>query len=82
MSGGPPGIVRDWALLAGIPDPDGVAAGCLGPVERLVSLIEGLDTEDRRNPYQLTAVGAKALRARLASMQSVAKVGQRRLAKA
>ena len=41
-----------------------------------------LDTEDRRNPYELTAVGAKALRARLASMQSVAKVGQRRLAKA
>ena len=53
-------------------------------IRRLESrgLIEGLDTEDRRNPYQLTAVGAKALRARLASMQSVAKVGQRRLAKA
>lgn len=55
-----------------------------GAIARLEShgLIEALDTENRRNPYQLTAVGENALRARLASMQAVAKIGQRRLADA
>lgn len=55
-----------------------------GAIARLESrgLIEALEADDRRNPYQLTAVGARALRARLASMQAVAKVGQRRLANA
>jgi DNA-binding PadR family transcriptional regulator len=55
-----------------------------GAIARLESrgLIEALEADDRRNPYQLTAVGGKVLRARLASMQAVAKVGQRRLANA
>src|SRR3954471_10592836 len=55
-----------------------------GAIARLESrgLIEALKAEDRRNPYQLTGVGEKALRARLGSMQAVAKVGQRRLANA
>jgi DNA-binding PadR family transcriptional regulator len=55
-----------------------------GAIARLESrgLIEALGAEERRNPYQLTAIGAKALGARLASMQAVAKIGQRRLAHA
>ena len=55
-----------------------------GAITRLESrgLIERLDADDRRNPYRLTGVGEKALRARLASMQAVARVGQRRLANA
>ena len=55
-----------------------------GAIARLESrdLIEPLEAEDRRNPYGLTAVGEKALRARLASMQVVANVGQKRLATA
>ena len=53
-----------------------------GSIARLESrgLIERLDAEDRRNPYRLTALGEKALRARLASIQAIARVGQRRLA--
>jgi DNA-binding PadR family transcriptional regulator len=55
-----------------------------GAITRLESrgLIERLEAEDRRNPYRLTALGEKALRARLASIQAVAKIGQRRLASA
>ena len=55
-----------------------------GAIARLESrgLIEALEADDRRNPYRLTAVGEKALRTRLASMQTVAKVGQRRLTNA
>jgi DNA-binding PadR family transcriptional regulator len=45
-------------------------------------LIDALDADDRRNPYELTPVGEKALRARLASIQAVARVGQKRLANA
>ncbi|HET7695285.1 MAG TPA: PadR family transcriptional regulator [Vicinamibacterales bacterium] len=53
-----------------------------GAVTRLEGrgLIARLDTEDRRQPYKLTALGERALRARLASLQAVARVGQRRLA--
>ena len=39
-----------------------------------------LRLETRRNPYELTTLGEKALRARLASIQAVARVGQKRLA--
>ena len=55
-----------------------------GAIARLESrgLIEALDSEDRRNPYRLTSLGGKALRARLQSMQTVARVGQKRLATA
>jgi DNA-binding PadR family transcriptional regulator len=45
-------------------------------------LIDAMDADDRRNPYELTTLGEKALRARLASIQAVARVGQRRLASA
>jgi DNA-binding PadR family transcriptional regulator len=55
-----------------------------GAVARLESrgLIEPLESEDRRNPYRLTALGEKALRARLASLEAVMKAAHRRLARA
>ena len=55
-----------------------------GAVARLESrgLIEALKAEDRRNPYRLTTLGERALRARLASMQVVTRIGQKRLATA
>ena len=55
-----------------------------GAITRLESrgLIQRMDSDDRRNPYRLTAIGEKALRARLASLQAIARIGQRRLASA
>lgn len=55
-----------------------------GAIARLESrgLIEALEAEHRRNPYRLTVLGEKALRARIASMHAVTRVGQRRLASA
>lgn len=55
-----------------------------GAIARLEArgFIEALGSEDRRNPYRLTALGEKALRARLAALQAVARIGQRRLAQA
>src|SRR5258707_15479569 len=68
-------------------DIDAVAGVRLGPgtlygaLARLESrgLIEPLKSEDRRNPYRLTTLGERALRARLDSMMAVARTGQRRL---
>ena len=43
-------------------------------------LIEPVESHDRRRPYQLTAVGAQALRAHLDTQRKVADLGLRRLA--
>ena len=43
-------------------------------------LIKSVESDDRRRPYQLTAVGAEALRTHLATQQKIVKVGLRRLA--
>jgi DNA-binding PadR family transcriptional regulator len=72
-------ITEDIAAFANVRFGPGSLYGAIARLESR-GLIEALEAEDRRNPYQLTAVGEKSLRARLASMQAVAKVGQRRLA--
>lgn len=53
-----------------------------GAITRLEArgLIERLEADDRRNPYRLTALGERALRSRLASIEAVARVARRRLA--
>ena len=81
------GPKHGYAITEDIADFAGVRFGpgsLYGAVARLESrgLIEALDSEDRRNPYRLTSLGGKALRARLQSMQTVARVGQKRLATA
>jgi DNA-binding PadR family transcriptional regulator len=43
-------------------------------------LIEALESEDRRRPYRLTAVGAEALRTHLGAQRRIADVGLQRLA--
>lgn len=74
-------ITEDIATFAGVRFGPGSLYGAIARLESR-GLIEALKADDRRNPYQLTAAGEKALRARLASMQAVARVGQRRLANA
>jgi DNA-binding PadR family transcriptional regulator len=70
--------------IAGFADVRVGPGSLYGAIARLESrgLIEPLEADDRRNPYQLTALGEKALRARLASMAAVTRIGQRRLASA
>jgi DNA-binding PadR family transcriptional regulator len=74
-------ITEDIEAFAGVRFGPGSLYGAIARLESR-GLIEALRAEDRRNPYRLTAVGERALRARLASVQAVAKVGQRRLANA
>ena len=74
-------ITEDIASFAGVRFGPGSLYGAIARLESR-GLIEALDAEDRRNPYRLTGVGEKALRARLASILVVAKLGQKRLASA
>ena len=72
-------ITEDIAQMSGIRLGPGTLYGAITRLEAR-GLIEALDRADRRNPYRLTALGERALRARLASIETVARVGRRRLA--
>lgn len=74
-------MTEDIETIAGVRLGPGTLYGALARLEAR-GLIEPLKSEDRRNPYRLTAVGERALRARLDSMMVVARTGQRRLASA
>jgi DNA-binding PadR family transcriptional regulator len=74
-------MTEDIAAIADVRLGPGTLYGAIARLDAR-GLIERLDSEDRRNPYRLTAMGERALRARLASIQAVARVGQRRLADA
>jgi len=72
-------MTDDIEQIAGVRFGPGTLYGAIARLEGR-GLIQRLDSEDRRNPYRLTGLGERALRARLASLQAIARVGQRRLA--
>ena len=71
-------MTEDIAAVAGVRLGPGTLYGALARLEAR-RLIEPLKSEDRRNPYRLTELGERALRARLEAMLAVARVGQKRL---
>ena len=72
-------ITEDIASFANVRFGPGTLYAAIARLEAR-GLVNALDADERRNPYELTAVGERALRARLSSIQAVARVGQRRLA--
>jgi DNA-binding PadR family transcriptional regulator len=74
-------MTEDIEAIAGVRLGPGTLYGALARLEAR-GFIEPLKSEDRRNPYRLTALGERALRARLKSMMAVAQTGQQRLANA
>ena len=74
-------MTEDIETVAGVRLGPGTLYGAIARLESR-GLIEGLKSEDRRNPYRLTGLGERALRARLDSMMAVVRTGQRRLAHA
>ncbi len=74
-------MTEDIAVIAGLRLGPGTLYGAIARLESR-GLIEPVGAEDRRNPYRITALGEKALRVRLATIQNVARIGQRRLANA
>jgi len=74
-------ITEDIAAFSDVRFGPGSLYGAIARLESR-SLIAALESDNRRNPYRLTALGEKALRARLASMAAITRVGQKRLASA
>ncbi|HEX3803719.1 MAG TPA: PadR family transcriptional regulator [Solirubrobacteraceae bacterium] len=74
-------LTKDIEVFAGVRLAPGTMYEALARLEGQ-GLIEGLESDDRRRPYQLTATGAAALREQLADQRRVAEVGLRRLSKA
>lgn len=72
-------LTKDIAQFAGVRLAPGTLYEALVRLEGQ-GLIEALESEDRRRPYQLTEAGAVALREHLSAQRRVADLGLRRLA--
>ncbi len=82
LAGGPKhghAMIEDIAGMTGSRLGPGTLYGAIGRLEQH-GLIEPLAPRDRRQPYRITANGLRTFRAKLDTLQQVAKVGQRRLA--
>lgn len=73
-------LTKDIESFAGVRLAPGTLYEALSRLEAQ-GLIEALDSDDRRRPYQLTAAGAEALQAHLQAQRDVADLGLRRLAR-
>jgi len=72
-------LTKDIERFAGVRLAPGTLYEALSRLEGQ-GLIEAMESDDRRRPYKLTAVGAEALRSHLANQRQIADVGLRRLA--
>ncbi len=72
-------LTKDIEAFAGVRLAPGTLYEALSRLQGQ-GLIEAVESDDRRRPYRLTAVGASALRAHLDTQRRVADVGLRRLA--
>jgi DNA-binding PadR family transcriptional regulator len=72
-------MIEDIATMAGVRFGPGTLYGAIARLESR-KLIEPVATDGRRQPYRLTADGARLLKARLETLQNLTRVGQRRLA--
>jgi DNA-binding PadR family transcriptional regulator len=82
LAGGPKhgyALTKDVEAFAGVRLAPGTLYEALGRLEAQ-GLIEPLESEDRRRPYRLTAVGAVALGSHLDAQRRVSDVGLGRLA--
>jgi DNA-binding PadR family transcriptional regulator len=72
-------LTKDIEAFAGVRLAPGTLYEALSRLESQ-GLIEAVDSDDRRRPYRLTAMGAAALRTHLDAQRRVADLGLRRLA--
>ena len=72
-------LTKDIERFAGVRLAPGTLYEALSRLEGQ-GLIEAVESDDRRRPYKLTAVGAEALRGHLANQRQIADIGLRRLA--
>src|SRR5579872_835963 len=73
-------LTKDVESFAGVRLAPGTLYEALARLESQ-GLIEALESQDRRRPYRLTAIGAATLHEHLAAQRRVADLGLRRLAR-
>jgi DNA-binding PadR family transcriptional regulator len=71
-------MMDDIASFAGVRLGPGTLYGAITRLEER-GWIRGIESEDRRRPYRLTAEGRRYLQEELAALQQFVKVGLRRL---
>jgi DNA-binding PadR family transcriptional regulator len=84
LAGGPKhgyAMVEDIAAITGIRLGPGTLYGAIGRLEA-EGMIEALDSDDRRRPYQITPQGRRHLEAEIGSMKGLIATGLRRLKRA
>ncbi|MEO8362476.1 MAG: PadR family transcriptional regulator [Vicinamibacteria bacterium] len=74
-------MLNEIETLAGVRPGPGTLYGAITRLEEQ-GLIEPLESDDRRTPYQLTPEGRRHLGTQLRTMESLARIGTRRLATA
>ncbi len=71
-------LLKDIEAFAGVKLGPGALYGAITRLEER-GLIEPLESDDRRRPYQITASGSQALADAVAQMRELVQVGQARL---
>jgi DNA-binding PadR family transcriptional regulator len=74
-------MVEDIAAITGIRLGPGTLYGAIGRLEA-EGMIEALDSDDRRRPYQITQEGRRHLEAEIGGMKGLIATGLRRLKRA
>ncbi|CAG7644891.1 PadR family transcriptional regulator [Paenibacillus allorhizosphaerae] len=72
-------MMEDIEAMSGVRLGPGTLYGAISRLEKQGFIIS-LESEDRRRPYNITPLGADALRKQLTSLSRIAEVGLQRLA--
>ena len=84
LAGGPKhgyAMIEDIASITGIRLGPGTLYGAIGRLEA-EGMIEALESDDRRRPYQITPQGLRQLEAEIGGMKGLIPTGLRRLKRA
>ncbi len=84
LAGGPKhgyAMIEDVASITGVRLGPGTLYGAISRLESQ-KLIQALETEDRRRPYQITPRGRRHLEAEIGDMRGLVATGLRRLKRA
>jgi len=84
LAGGPKhgyAMIEDIATMSGVRLGPGTLYGAIGRLEA-EAMIEALQSDDRRRPYQITARGRRHLESEIGGMKEFVAVGLRRLKRA
>ncbi|TMF07936.1 MAG: PadR family transcriptional regulator [Chloroflexi bacterium] len=84
LAGGPKhgyAMIEDIASITGIRLGPGTLYGAIGRLEA-EGMIEALESDDRRRPYQITPQGLRQLEAEIGGMKGLIATGLRRLKRA